>query len=148
MRRLRILCFVAASTVLLRDAPLSADASSGAAYLVIVNPAHSTERTERDFLADAFLKKVTKWRDGDAIRPVDLSSNSPIRRRFTEDVLKRSVQAVKSYWQQHIFAGRDLPPPELETDEDVVSYVLKHPGAVGYVSAAAELHGTKIVSVQ
>jgi hypothetical protein len=41
-----------------------------------------------------------------------------------------------------------LPPPELDSDEAVVRYVLKHRGAIGYVSASAKLERAKTVSVQ
>jgi hypothetical protein len=57
------------------------------------------------------------------------------------------VAAIKAYWQQRIFSGRGVPPPELGTDAHVVAYVLKYDGAVGYVSAAAELEGTRVVTV-
>ena len=63
-------------------------------------------------------------------------------------MLKRSVEAVKGYWQQRIFSGRDVPPPELETDDEVVRYVLKHEGAVGYVSGSADARRRKVVSVR
>jgi hypothetical protein len=82
------------------------------------------------------------------IRPVDLAANSVVRRKFTEDVLNRSVEAVKGYWQQRIFSGRDVPPPELDTDEDVIAYVLKYEGAIGYVSGSASLRGTKVLAVR
>jgi len=62
-------------------------------------------------------------------------------------VLKRSVEAVKGYWQQRIFSGHDVPPPEFDSDDDVVKYVLKHEGAVGYVSGNANLNGSKVLTV-
>jgi hypothetical protein len=66
---------------------------------------------------------------------------------FVKDVLKRSVAAVKSYWQQRIFSGRALPPPELDSEEEVVLYVLTHPGAVGYVSDRANTAAVKVVGI-
>jgi ABC-type phosphate transport system substrate-binding protein len=81
------------------------------------------------------------------IRPVDAKPASSARQRFSKDVLKRSVSSVKSYWQQLIFSGRGTPPPELDSDEAIVSYVLKHPGSIGYVSGSAELKGAKVVDV-
>jgi hypothetical protein len=50
--------------------------------------------------------------------------------------------------QQRIFAGRGLPPPELESDEAVLRYVRSRPGAVGYVSERAELGGVKVLGVR
>ena len=78
---------------------------------------------------------------------VDQRSTSNARQRFSDSVLRRSVAAVKNYWQQRIFSGRDLPPPELESDEAVVSYVVNHRGALGYVSGSAKLDKAKPVAV-
>jgi ABC-type phosphate transport system substrate-binding protein len=127
-----------------------AQTNSGAvpAYRVITYPKNATGNIDRAFVADAFLKKTTRWRDGEVIRPVDLPSDSLTRRRFSEEVLSRSVAAVRSYWQQLIFSGRDLPPPELESEAAVVQYVLTHPGAVGYVSGATDTGTTKVLNVK
>jgi hypothetical protein len=126
----------------------SAWAESPPDFRVIVHPDNPSTGLSRDFLTDAFLKRVTRWGDGETLRPVDQRADSIVRRRFSDNVLQRSVAAVKSYWQQRIFSGRDLPPPELDSDEAVVSYVLKHRGAVGYVSGNAKLDGAKPVAVQ
>jgi hypothetical protein len=117
-------------------------------YVVIVHPSNPATTVDRGFLEDAFLKKTTRWPNDDVIRPADLASGSPVRRRFTEDVLKRSVEAVKGYWQQRIFSGRDVPPPEFDTDDEAVKYVLKYEGAVAYVSGNANLNGSKVVAVR
>jgi ABC-type phosphate transport system substrate-binding protein len=118
------------------------------AYRVVVHPSNSASSVDRKFLSDAFLKKATRWSGGEVIRPVDLDAESPVRRRFSQEVLGRSVSAVKSYWQQVIFSGRDVPPPELDTDEQVIRYVVKSPGAVGYVSGSAAVSGVKILTVK
>jgi len=121
--------------------------ASIAPYRVIVHPRNPTSSVSRRFLADAFLKKVTRWRHGDAIRPVDLPSGSSARRRFVQDVLHRSVEAIRSYWQQQIFSGRGLPPAELDGDAAVIRYVLRNRGAIGYVSGAATVQSVKVVNV-
>jgi hypothetical protein len=135
---------VAAALVVLR----AHAAAPPPAYQVIVDRQSALSTVDRRFLADAFLKKVTTWPDGRIIRVADLAPTSPARRRFSEDVLRRSVEAVKGYWQQRIFSGRDVPPPELDTDEEMRNYVLKHDGAVGYVSGTANVDGVKVLSVE
>ena len=55
---------------------------------------------------------------------------------------------MRSYWQQRIFSGRGVPPPELESDEAIVAYVLKHRGAVAYVSPNAKLGEAKPIAVR
>ena len=54
---------------------------------------------------------------------------------------------MRSYWQQRIFSGQGLPPPELADDDAVVSYVLSHPGAIGYVAAGTALNGATAVEL-
>jgi ABC-type phosphate transport system substrate-binding protein len=151
MRRLPSTAVVAALTGLALSAGLVAAASpstSRAGYQMIRNPDNPVDAVDRQFLVDAFLKRTTSWPSGPAIRPVDLAPASPARRQFSDEVLRRPVDAVRSYWQQRIFAGRELPPPELETDADVVRFVLRERGAVGYVSSAAALNGAKVLIIK
>jgi ABC-type phosphate transport system substrate-binding protein len=117
-------------------------------YVVITHPSNTAPVVDRKFVEDAFLKKTTRWPDGRPIRPVDLAPDSPVRRKFSEDVLNRSVAVVKGYWQQKIFSGRDVPPPEVDSDKDAVRYVLKNEGSIGYVSGSADLGGSRVLVVQ
>lgn len=117
-------------------------------YRIIVHPSNTATTLERDFVADAFLKKAGRWPGGQAIRPVDLDSKSAARQRFVESVLKRSIAGVRSYWQQQIFSGRNIPPPELDSDEAVIAFVLKYEGAIGYVSGSASCATVKVVNVK
>jgi hypothetical protein len=91
---------------------------------------------------------VTRWSDDTVVQPVDRGPGAAVRQRFSESVLKRSITAVKSHWQQLIFSGRGIPPPELDDDDSIIAYVMTHQGAVGYVSASAQLHGVKQLDVR
>lgn len=149
----RLLPFViiAVVTVLAAFVPSTralADKPPPPPYRVVVHPSNPTTQASRKFLTDAFLKKTTQWPNGTTIHPVDLLPDSPVRHRFSEDVLKRSVAAVKNYWQQVIFSGRGVPPPELTNDDEVIQYVMKHEGGIGYVSGTANIGETHTVVVQ
>jgi ABC-type phosphate transport system substrate-binding protein len=135
--------------VLVFTAAVGTRAASGAdGFRVIVNPDNHVGSIDRQFLTDVYLKKATRWPNDEAIRPVDLGPGSPVRRLFSDDILKRSVSAVKSYWQQMVFSGRGVPPPELDSDGEVVKFVLKNRGAIGYVSGSTDVAGAKIVPVR
>ncbi|MBS2025006.1 MAG: substrate-binding domain-containing protein [Deltaproteobacteria bacterium] len=144
MRALRLLALCTVASALVG----AAWADTRTDFVVIVHPANTVTSVERRFLADAFLKKITRWSDDVALRPVDLDPASPLRERFSEQVLSRSVSAVKSYWQQLIFSGRGIPPPELREEDAVVAYVLSHPGAIGYVSVKTNLQGARTVVIK
>ena len=123
-------------------------ASAAEPFRVIAHPETKVTSVDRDFLKDVFLKRATRWPGDEVVRPVDHAPDTAVRRKFSQDVLGRSVTAVKSYWHSAIFAGRDVPPPELDTDAQVIAYVQKHPGAIGYVSATADISGVKLLTVE
>ena len=126
----------------------SRQASPPPPFVVIVNPDVQVGTLDRGFVEDVFLKKVTTWPGGATVRPVDLPPDSPVRSAFTRAILNRSVEAVKGYWQQRIFSGRDVPPPELESEAEVVRYVATHDGAIGYVAGATPRGGCRAVGVE
>ena len=140
MRRRTFLLVLAFTPLARADAPPP--------FVVIVHPQNPYTSLDRGFLTDAFLKKVTRWPNGDVIKPVDLGGDSPVREKFSNEVLKRSVSAVKSYWQQIIFSGRDVPPPELASEDEVVKYVLGHPTAIGYVGGATRLGDARPITIR
>jgi ABC-type phosphate transport system substrate-binding protein len=127
---------------------LSGVAEPRPGFVVIVHPGSLVTSVNRKFLAEAFLRRATRWSDDTAIRPVDLEPDAPARSRFSLEILSRSVAEVRSYWQQRIFSGQALPPPELAGDEAVVAYVASHPGAIGYVGSGARLSGVRTVDVE
>ena len=126
----------------------AARAHSAPAFRILIHPDNPLSSVSQEFVTDVFLKRVTRWHDGEQAHPVDQRGDAEVRKSFAERVLRRSVSAVKRYWQQRIFSGRDLPPPELDDDDDVVGFVLKHRGAIGYVSGSAKLGRAKAVSLQ
>ena len=126
-----------------------AEAPPPDAFVVVVNAHNLAKSVERQFLADAFLKRASRWADDETLRPADLRPDSAARRAFSLSVVRRSVAAVRSYWQQCIFSGREIPPPELDNDAAMLRYVAKYRGAVGYVSANATLgDGVKTLTVR
>lgn len=125
-----------------------ATTSEADGFVVIVNAASPVKALEKKFVAEAFLKKRGLWSDNTAIRPIDQAKSSAIRALFTRRILDRSLASVRTYWNQLIFSGRGVPPPEVDSDAAVVAYVAKHKGAIGYVSANTKLDGVKVVQVR
>lgn len=123
-------------------------ASEEPRFKVIVNPENPNGRVHRDFLRDAYLKKATEWSHGPPLRPVDLARKYPARRRFTETVLRKTPAQLRNYWNQQIFSGKGVPPPEASSPQAVIQYVLKHPGAIGYIPADVDHGGAKVIAVQ
>ena len=74
--------------------------------------------------------------DGQALRPVNLDVGHALRRRFLAAVLQQSDEEYVAYWTVRRYIGKGAPPRELASAAEVVDYVRRTPGAIGYVDAA------------
>jgi ABC-type phosphate transport system substrate-binding protein len=117
-------------------------------FQVVVNVDNITESLSQKELADLFLKKKKKWDDGEVVRPVDLNSTSEVRSLFSKTILKKNIAAVRSFWQQAAFSGTAIAPPEKKSDLEVIDYVKKYKGAVGYVSYTFDCTDVKVLKVE
>lgn len=116
-------------------------------FKVIVNNSNSLSSINKKEASDCFLKKKTKWADGTTVTPVDLSSGSKVRDAFSQKVHGKTTAAIRSYWQQAAFSGTASAPPEKSNDAEVIEFVRKNPGAIGYVSESANTTGVKTLSL-
>jgi ABC-type phosphate transport system substrate-binding protein len=146
MDTLRRLAVLLALTVVCVARPRTTAAGADA-FIVIVHPDNPAASVDRELLRRAYLKKAAQWRGGGAVRPIDMRSGSPARVRFTRDVLKKTPSQLRSYWNQQVFSGKGVPPPQA-SPEGVIEYVLAHPGAVGYLPADMDPGGAKIIALE
>jgi ABC-type phosphate transport system substrate-binding protein len=124
-------------------------AAQTAPFHVVVHASNPVSALTRADLARIFLKKTSVWSDGKTVLPVDLGPESATRRGFSRRVLERDVASVKTYWQQMIFSGRAVPPPEKISEVDVLGFVRANSGAIGYVSVDTPLgEGLKLLTVK
>lgn len=124
-------------------------ASRAESFKIIVNQSNPASEMRREEVAKAFLKKIVKWEKGDLpIKPVDLAEGSQIRENFSQMILDKRVAAVKAYWQNRIFSGRGVPPPEKETEKKVLEYVQDNPGAIGYISQDTDIEAYTVKVVR
>jgi ABC-type phosphate transport system substrate-binding protein len=147
MKRYRILIGLGFGLILFMN--LVSESKPILQYKIIINTSNPISEISREKLSKIFLKKIKRWEDGKEIHPVDLIHESPIRRRFSKEVHERSVSKVKAYWQLQLFSGRDIPPPQLDYEKDVMVYVNADPGAIGYLSGKTPIkgHSVKVIHV-
>ena len=142
MKKMQLILVALAVSLLWHGSALAAG------YKVIVNNANGKSSLAKKELSQLFMKKTAKWSDGAPVMAVDQTEKSSVRERFTQEVHGKSVAAVKSYWQQQIFSGRDVPPVEKSSDAQVIAFVKQNAGAIGYVAEGADTAGVKVVTVQ
>jgi ABC-type phosphate transport system substrate-binding protein len=126
---------------------LAAPAAADETFKVVVNPSNGVSSMTRQQLSQLFLKKSTRWPGGQTVQAVE-PSDERLRSAFCKDVHRKTLNAVRSYWNQLIFSGREVPPLEKSDDDAVVSFVRSTPGAIGFVSVGAATPGVKVVAVR
>jgi ABC-type phosphate transport system substrate-binding protein len=119
----------------------SPGAAADPAFQVIVHPEVEGARIPRTVLASIFLGEADRWANGRPVAPVDQSLRSPVRAAFTEYVLNTSVDGVQAIWHRKIVQGV-RPPPVKSSDREVIAYVAKSKGSIGYVSLSTPLPPT------
>ena len=115
---------------------------------VIVNPANPLTSIDKTDVSRMFLKKLSRWPNGQPTQPVDLPEGSSVRAQFSSQILGKAVSAVSAYWQQQIFAGKELPPMTKASEAEIVAYVKANANAIGYVSTASVTHEVKVLALK
>jgi len=110
-------------------------------FVVIVHPSVVGTSIRRADLAAVFLKKALRWSGGGGLAvPVDQSGTSSVRKAFSEAVIGYSAAQVLQYWQKQMFSPSGLRPPQVKgSDAEVIEFVKKNAGSVGYVADTTPL---------
>jgi hypothetical protein len=127
----------------LSDARVAANAG----FQLIVHPQNPVTSIDRRFLSDAYFRRTISWRNGESIRPVDLTDKFAAHELFIQAVMHKTGPQLRMYWTQRIFSGTGVPPPELDSPSAVINYVLRNVGAIGYIPSDVNAHPAKVVQL-
>ena len=121
----------------------SADALAGD-IKVIANSSVKADVITAVELKRVFLEQNNSLGDGTHVEPV-LEKDGPVHEAFLQEFLGRTDDDLQTYYRALVFTGRGSMPKEL--DAEVVAYVAKTRGALGYVSTATSVEGVKILAI-
>jgi len=114
---------------------------------VIVNPSVGASSVSTEELKAVFLATKTSLSDGSHVEPV-LEKGGPAHEAFLKDFVGKTEAAFETYYRSLVFTGKASMPKSLASDADVVAYVAKTKGAIGYVSSSAATPGVKTLEVK
>jgi TonB family protein len=113
---------------------------------VIANSSIRADTISASDLKHVFLEEKISLADGTHVEPV-LEKNGPIHAAFLQEYLGVSEADLETYYGTLLFTGRGSQPKVLGSDAEVVAYVARTRGAIGYVSGAASAPGVKILTI-
>jgi len=124
-----------------------AAAVSAADIKVIANSSVGVSSVSSEELKGVFLTTKSSLSDGSHVQPVLLKSGA-VHEAFLKDYVGRTDSALATYYRSLVFTGKGSMPKTLATDAEVVMYVEKTKGAIGYVGAGASTARVKVLEVK
>ena len=114
---------------------------------IIANSSVGASSVSADELKGVFLATKTSLSDGSHVEPVVLKGGAT-HESFLKEYVGKTDAAFETYNRSLVFTGKASMPKALASDGDMVAYVAKTKGAIGYVSAAAATDGVKTLEVK
>lgn len=116
------------------------------AEVVVVVAANSPiHKLDRQQVADIFLGRVRAWPSGATITPLELAETSPEYAQFHATVTEKPGFRIKAYWSRMVFAGKALPPAQLNTAAEIERALLANPNAIAFLDSRAVDSALRII---
>jgi len=118
-----------------------------AELVLIAHPGNTTEALTAKQAKRIYLGKDKSFPGGGRVTAADQEKGSPARVEFYARIVKKSPTKLNSYWSKKLFSGKGAPPPVIGDDEEIKTWVSKHPNGLGYVDAAVLDDSVKVLLV-
>jgi hypothetical protein len=113
---------------------------------VIANSSVTATSVSAGDIKDVFLLDKDSL-GGSHVEPV-LTKGGPAHEAFLKDYIGRNDSALQAFYRSLVFTGKASMPKMLASDAEVVAYVAKTKGAIGYVGSGASTDGVKTLLVK
>ena len=113
---------------------------------VIANASITADSITSAELKGIFLLQRKTLRDGSPVVPV-LEKRGATHETFLRQYLDRGSAEIVTYYQGLVFTGKGSMPRQLDSDVEVIAYVARTRGAIGYVDGASPTDGVRVLNV-
>jgi len=113
--------------------------------VVIIHPDNPVETLSQRQVIDIFMGREVRFPNGATAIPVDQAPNSPVRERYYQQLIGKSIAQINAYWARLLFTGRATPPRVLGSNEAVMDTVLNNRDVIAYIDRADLTDQVKII---
>jgi len=124
---------------------LTTGARAGDVKVIANNSVTASSISTEDLMGVFLMTKASL--SGAHVEPV-LEQGGPTHEAFLKEYIHKTAQALQNYYRAQMFAGTGSMPKTLSSDAEVVEFVAKTKGAIGYVAASASTAGVKTLEVK
>jgi ABC-type phosphate transport system substrate-binding protein len=114
---------------------------------VVANSSVGASEISADDLKRVFLGAKSSLSDGSAVEPV-LQQAGATHEAFLKEYVGKTDAALRNHFKSLVFTGKGSMPKSFGSDADIVAYVARTKGAIGYVGNAAAATGVKRIAVK
>jgi hypothetical protein len=114
--------------------------------VIVANSSLSVTAIAPDDLREIFLGTQYSLSNGTKVTAVLLKAG-PVHESFLKGYLGKSPEGFRAWWLQMVFTGQRLMPKTFESEADLVNYVARNRGAIGYATRASVRGNVKCVAV-
>ena len=118
----------------------------GGSVKLIANPTLKVDAVSVGDLKSVFLGERNSLKGGVRVEPV-LERQGSVHDAFLRDYLDQSAEALQLYYRTLVFTGKGAMPKAVDSDAEVIAYVARTRGAIGYVDADAVVPGVKTLTI-
>jgi len=112
---------------------------------VIANPSVKADSISVSELRSVFLEEKSSFA-GSHVEPV-LGRRGSAHDAFLRLYIGRSDSDLQSYYRSLVFTGRRAMPKALDSDAEVLAYVAKTRGAIGYINLETGADGVRTLTI-
>ncbi len=136
-----------ALVILLWTAAIAVPCGAEPELKIIANPQLAVSEISADDLRSIFLGTRTSLKDCGQVQPV-LEKNGAGLSRFATASLGKSPAALETYYRSLVFTGKWSMPLSFATDAEVIDYVARTRGAIGFIRETAPADRVKTLRVR
>ncbi len=135
------------SLVLSRPDDISAASAQAGGVVVVCNDSVAAASLSRDDVQEMFLGRKTRWSDGQKVVLATLKEGDA-HELFLGKYVGTTSPKFLNHWKKQAFTGRGRMPNGFATPDDLMDFVRKTAGAVGYVPSSAYQSQVKSITIE
>ncbi|BAJ03650.1 hypothetical protein [Shewanella violacea] len=113
--------------------------------LVVVSRESHVESLTKSEVVDLFMGRYVNFPNGDKAKVFDLAPKSELKGLFYQKLVNRTEAQINAYWARLLFSGRNTPPKETESADQLIHELLSSRHGIGYISSQDLTNSLKVV---
>lgn len=144
-----LMCLLAAAMLLccLVFGVAVAEEAQTTKIVIIANKTVTTDSISKKDLKKIFLGSKKTLAGGVRVFPVVLKS-SDTHKTFLKTFIGKSDNAFQNYWKKLLFTGKSRMPQVFVSEEELIAFVNRTRGTIGYVSSRPATDGVITLEIK